>query len=104
VTENITDEIIIEKLSGILQENEPYYYAYRNLLTEQQYSLLKAIGKQDGVAQPSSKEFITKHKLGTTSTINSAIKSLLNKELIFREGGKYKVYDVFFSLWLKLFN
>ena len=101
---SITEETIIEKLSTILQENEAYYYGYRNLLTEQQYSLLKAIGKDDGVAQPSSKEFITKHKLGTTSTINSAIKSLLNKELIFREENKYKVYDVFFSLWLKMFN
>ena len=102
--ERITQETIIKKLSTVLQENEPYYYGYRKLLTEQQYSLLKAIGKEDGVAQPSSKAFITKYKLGTTSTINSAIKSLLNKELIFREDNKYKVYDVFFSLWLKMFN
>ena len=100
----ITEDVIIEKVKTILQENETYYYGYRNLLTEQQYSLLKAIGKEDGVAQPSSKAFITKYKLGTTSTINSAIKSLLNKELVFREENKYKVYDVFFSLWLKMFN
>ncbi len=100
---SITQKTIIEKLSTVLQENEPYYYGYRNLLTEQQYSLLKAIGKQEGVAQPSSIAFISKYKLGTTSTINSAIKSLLNKELIFREDNKYKVYDVFFSLWLKMF-
>ena len=100
----ITEEVIIEKLTTILQENESYYYGFRNLLTEQQYLLLKAIGKEDGIAQPSSKKFINKHKLGTTSTINSAIKSLLNKELIFKEDGIYKVYDVFFSLWLKLFN
>ncbi len=100
----ITEEVIIEKLTTILQENESYYYGYRNLLTEQQYLLLKAIGKEDGIAQPSSKVFINKHKLGTTSTINSAIKSLLNKELIFKEDGSFKVYDVFFSLWLKLFN
>ena len=100
----ITREVIIEKLTTILQENESYYFGYRNLLTEQQYSLLKAIAKEDRIAQPSSRDFINKHKLGTTSTINSAIKSLLNKELIFREEGSYKVYDVFFSLWLKLFN
>ncbi len=30
--------------------------------------------------------------------------SIPHKELIFREDGIYKVYDVFFSLWLKLFN
>ena len=100
----IDDKKVTEVLITILRENESYYYGYRNLLTEQQYTLLKAIGKQDGVSQPSSKEFITKYKLGTTSTVSAAIKSLLNKELIFRENGTYQVYDVFFSLWLKLLN
>ncbi len=100
----ITEKIILERLTSILKENESYYYGYRNLLTEQQYLLLKAIGKEEGVRQPSSRKFTNKHKLGATSTINSAIKSLLNKELIFKENDTYKVYDVFFSLWLKLFN
>ena len=100
----ISEEEVIKKLTTILQENESYYYGYRNLLTEHQYALLKAIAKEDGIAQPSSQEFINKHKLGTTSTTNSAIKSLLIKELIFREKSIFKVYDVFFSLWLKLFN
>ena len=100
----ITEKIILERLTSILKENESYYYGYRNLLTEQQYLLLKAIGKEGVVRQPSSRKFTNKHNLGATSTINSAIKSLLNKELIFKENDTYKVYDVFFSLWLNLFN
>lgn len=100
----LTEEIIEAKLSTILLENESYYFGYRNLLTEQQYSILKSIAKEDGVAHPSSQAFINKYKLGTTSTINSAIKSLINKELIFVEDNKYMVYDVFFSLWLKMYN
>ena len=100
----ITEETIKTKLTTILLENESYYYGYRNLLTEQQYALLMAIGKEEGIAQPSAQKFITKYKLGTTSTINFAIKSLINKDLVFIEDGKYQVYDVFFSLWLKLFN
>ncbi len=98
----ISVEDVNKTLLGILYENEGYYYSYRNLLTEQQFLLLKAIGKENGIAQPSSKSFIQKHRLGTTSTINSAIKSLISKELIFKEDNKYLVYDVFFSLWLKL--
>ncbi len=101
--EKISEDVIMDKLITILQENEAYYYGFRNLLTEQQFSLLKAIAKEGGVTQPSAQEFINKHKLGTTSTINSAIKSLLNKELIYRDNDTYKVYDVFFSLWLKMF-
>ncbi len=101
---NIIKDDVDKTLLNVLLENEEYYYTYRNLLTGQQFSLLKAIGKEDGIAQPSSKDFIRKYGLGTTSTINSAIKSLLSKELIFKEDGKYLVYDVFFSLWLKLLN
>ena len=100
----ITETLIIKRLTTILLENESYYYGFRNLLTEQQYSLLKGIGMEGGIAQPSSREFINKYKLGTTSTISSALKSLQKKELIFKEDGKFKVYDVFFSLWLQLFN
>ncbi len=101
---NIIKDDVDKTLLNVLLENEEYYYTYRNLLTGQQFSLLKAIGKENGIDKPSSKDFIQKHKLGTTSTINSAIKSLLSKDLIFKEGDKYLVYDVFFSLWLKLLN
>jgi AAA+ ATPase superfamily predicted ATPase len=101
---NITKEDSDKTLLDILVENEEYYYTYRNLLTGQQFSLLKAIGKEDGIDKPSSKDFMQKYGLGTTSTINSAIKSLLSKDLIFKEDNKYLVYDVFFSLWLKLLN
>lgn len=100
----ITEEIVNEKLSTILLENENYYYGFRNLLTKQQYSILKAIAKEEGVKQPSAQSFIRKYNLGTTSTINSAIKSLIKKDLIFMENEKYQVYDVFFSLWFKLYS
>jgi AAA+ ATPase superfamily predicted ATPase len=100
----INKEVVDKILLNILYENEGYYFTYRNLLTTQQFLLLKAIGKEDGVAQPSSKGFILKYGLGTTSTVASAIKSLLSKDLIFKEDDKYVVYDVFFSLWLKFLN
>ena len=96
----IENKILFE----ILTENEEYYYTYRNLVTKHQFLLLRAIGKEDGVHQPSSKKFIDKYKLGTTSTVSSSIKSLLSKDLIFVEDDKYVIYDVFFSLWLKYFT
>jgi hypothetical protein len=38
------------------------------------------------------------------SAKNTAIRALLNKEMIYREDGQYKVYDVFFARWLVLKN
>jgi RIO-like serine/threonine protein kinase len=69
-------------------------------LTVNQFQLLKAIAKEYGVKQYSSKDFIGKYKLGTSSSVNRSLKMLLDKEMIYEEMGVYKVYDLFFANWL----
>ncbi len=85
--------------SLILNENEPLYLNYRNLLSNFQWELLKAIALEDGIKKITSKEFIQKYKLGSASSIQRGIKSLLLKELISYEENKYYLQDVFFSRW-----
>jgi len=89
-------------ISDILKEQETVYYSYRNLITPFQWLLLKAIAKEDGVLKITAKEFIYEHRLGAATSVKSAAKALIEKELIYFEGGKYAVYDVFFSKWLKV--
>ncbi len=50
-----------------------------------------------------SKDFIAKHKLGTPSSVHSAVSSLLSKEMIYKERDDYFVYDVFLERWLENF-
>jgi hypothetical protein len=99
-SKNITKELIYEVLENILTEREYIYYNYRNLLINNQFQLLKAIAKEDGIKQYSSKDFIEKYKLGTSSSVNRSLNTLLNKEMIYEEMGVYKVYDLFFANWL----
>lgn len=98
----ITIELVKEKFYEILMERESHYYNTRNLLTKQQFELLRAIAKEGGVEQPTSQKFINKYQLGTTSTVNSAKKSLIEKALLFKENTTYHVDNVFFRQWLKL--
>ena len=100
VNEQITEQIIEEIKQMIINEKEYIYYNYRNLLTPFQFKLLKAIAKEKVISKPNSKEFIWKHKLNQASSVNRAIKSLIDKEMICEENGNYKVYDMFFSKWL----
>jgi hypothetical protein len=88
-------------LSDILQENETTYQTYCKLITEKQRALLKAIALEKEIKEPMAAEFIAKHKLGSTSTVSLSIKTLLKKELLLENNGKYIVYDRFFSLWLE---
>ncbi len=98
---NITEEDTDKTLDYILREKEFVYINYRNILTKIQYKLLVSIAKETEVSSPNSSAFIKKHDLSGASTINKTLKSLMQKEMIYKENGAYKVYDVFFSKWLE---
>ena len=93
-------------MGQLLRIQEGLYYTYRELLTNPQWNLLKAIGKEEKVHAPTGQRFIRDHHLGGPATVSRSLKSLLDNELIFRipdreEKGYYQVYDVFLSRWLE---
>lgn len=100
----ITESLINSTLENILKENEPVYISYRNLLTEYQWKVLTAIAIEGNAKLITSKDFIAKHNLGTPSSVHSAVKALLNKEMIYKEGDDYLIYDVFLERWLENIN
>ena len=97
-------EIEIDKaeqtLLAIVRENEPVYANYLNLLTSMQYRVLKAIAQNDGIDNPTSKEFLSKYNLGAASSVSQAIKSLSDKEFVFFSKNKYRLNDVFLAQWI----
>ncbi len=97
----ITESLLRETLASILKENEAVYINYRNLLTEYQWKVLIAIAKEGNAKLITSKEFIANYKLGTPSSVHTAVKSLLNKEMIYKEQNYYFIYDVFLERWLE---
>jgi len=97
---NITIELIEETKNLILEEREYVFQNYKNLLTENQFEVLKAIAKEKSIDKPNSKAFMKKYGFVQTSSLNRTLNALLNKEMIYREDNNYKVYDVFFAKWL----
>lgn len=97
----VTSDDIQAAKQQVLTEREYIYTNLRKLLTDGQYHLLKAIAVSGEVKQPTSFGFVGKFKLGTPSSVNSAIKALLQKELIYHEYEAYKVYDVFLEKWFQ---
>lgn len=96
----ITKPLVNKVLNEIIDENEATFQTFMRLITPAQARLLKAIAKEGTVQQALGSSFISKHQLGATSTIRSAIQSLVEKELVLDCQGGYQVYDRFFSLWL----
>ena len=102
---SITISDVQKACNQILVEQEVIFYQYRNLLTAGQWNILKAIAKEGKVYQILEKKFIQNHSLGTTSSIQRSIASLLQKEMIYEEqeekGSYYSIYDCFLSRWLE---
>ncbi|MEX1191505.1 MAG: ATP-binding protein [Brumimicrobium sp.] len=101
---NINLDIVHSAANEILKVHENTFFQYRNLLTASQWKTLKAIGKEEQLFQPNAKSFIQKYRLGTPSSVNRVIQSLLTKEMIFYntsvEKPYYEVYDKFLMRWL----
>jgi uncharacterized protein len=86
--------------SRILEENKYYFESYKNILTDYQWKLLQAIAKENIVSEITSKDFIYNYKLGSASSVATAAKSLLKKEILLKENSKYMLADLLFSSWL----
>jgi hypothetical protein len=101
---DLSETFIAKIMLEILHENEVVYYNYRNLLTANQWQLLKAISKEEKVHRILSAEFIRKHNLGGPSSVKAALDALLGKEMVYEEENEksYRVYDVFLSRWLSI--
>jgi len=96
----ITNVLVVEITQQILDEREYIYYNYKNLLTNSQFALMKAMAKEGKVERPNAGEFIKKYNLIQPSSVNVSLKSLINKDMIYEDGNGFQVYDLFFSKWL----
>jgi len=102
---DITIEDVYNACDSILKEQENIFFQYRNLLTAAQWNLLKAIGKENKVYQPTGSEFIEKYQLGNPSSVKRSLEALQDKEMVLRETTEesdyYPVQDCFLSRWLQ---
>ncbi len=97
----IIDKTVINSIFiDILTENEVVYQDYKNLMSPMQFKIMAAIAKEGSVDKPTSSELLIKHKLGSPSSVQRALKSVVDKQMVYNENGTYYVSDVFFSNWL----
>lgn len=78
-------------------------FTYSSLLFQlppKQKEVLMAICKEGKAREITSSKFLKTYKL-TASSVQGAIKGLLDKDFVTSELGEYRVYDKFFEIWLK---
>lgn len=83
---------------------DSFRYTYSEILfrlPEKQKELLIAITKEGKAKAVTSGAFIKKYKLASASSVQSALKGLLEKEFVTQEMGICQIYDRFLGIWLR---
>ena len=98
--ETCTLDMIRESVQNRIAMYEPVFQSTLVLLSERQKEMLYAIAREGKATSVTSSSFIKRHGLLSSSSVQTAIKQLLDKEIITSENNVYQVYDRFFGLWL----
>ena len=91
-----------EALTNLLSSQEFTFQEILSRLPEKQKEILIAIAKEGKASAVTSGDFIRKYRLRTPSSVQSALKYLLDKDLVTQEMAVFQVYDRFFGMWIKL--
>lgn len=102
---NVTSDIWKLQAKSLLKEQELLFFSYRNMLTQNQWQLLKAIAKENVVYQPTSREFLKNYGLGSSASVLRSLSALINNEIVYNDfdedGNKYySVYDILLQRWI----
>lgn len=98
---NCTRDMIPPALGSVM---DSFTYTYLEMLyrmPEKQKELLIALAKEGKARAVTSGEFVRKYRLSSPSSVQSALRGLLEKDFITQEQGVYQVYDRFFGIWLR---
>lgn len=91
------DDVTLE----LVNEQEVAFVNYYDSLTDNQAALLSAIAQDKAVTSILSQDFISRHNLTAASSVSLALKTLINREFIYKYNGSYIIYDRFFGMWLR---
>lgn len=94
------EENVQDAVNTIISEAGNTYADILYQLTPRQKQLLMAINSEGKAEEIKGNAFISKYHLAGASSIQTTIKTLIDKQLVTSRLGVYEVYDKFFSIWM----
>lgn len=96
-----TIPMVDDAIEFILRLSSDTYESLYYQMPQKQRLLFSAIAREGKAKAVTGGDFIRRHKLNSASSVNSALKGLLEKDFITIDRNTYSVYDQFFTLWLR---
>lgn len=98
--ESCDEKDVFNAVQTIISEAGTTYADILYELSPRQKQLLLAINSEGKATEIKGNTFISKYHLAGASSIQTTIKTLIDKQLVTSRLGVYEVYDKFFSIWL----
>ena len=95
-----TLEIIKTAIDNLVAYNDTIFREILSNIPEKQKELLYAIAKVGEAENVTSAKFIKRYSLTSASSVQSATKKLLEKDIITEINKVYSVTDKFFAMWI----
>ena len=95
-------ETIRAAIDNMVASNDTIFREILSNIPEKQKELLYAIAKDGEASRITSAEFIKRHSLTSASSVQSAMKKLLEKDIITEINKVFSVTDKLFAMWMKL--
>ena len=99
--ETCVSELFDIALRNVIQIQESSYQDTIAQLPVRQKPVFIAIAKEKVAMNVTSAGFVKRYSLGAPSSVQAAVKGLLEKDLITRTEKGYRVYDYFLAEWLR---
>lgn len=93
-------ETLVQTLDETLSSYDVIFRMRMGTLTMRQKELLLAVAREGCVAQITSAQFVKRNSLASAATVQTAVKSLVEKDILAKTEHGYVVDDRFFRLWL----
>lgn len=101
VGETCGESMIDEAIDYHLDMAWETYEAMLRQMPEKQRSVFVAVAKEGKVSNITGGGFAKRNHLPSPSSVNSAVKGLLEKDFLTHAGSTYEVYDKLFELWVR---
>ncbi len=95
-------ETVCEAMHSLVGSYDTVFREILSNIPEKQKELLYAIALDGEASAITSAAFIQKHRLSSASSVQSAAKKLLDKDLITERSKVYSLTDRFFALWISM--
>jgi len=99
--DRITERDIGEAIAGIVEQDAPHFGAALDRLSLHQRQVLQAIARSGG-QKVFAGEFLTAHRLGSHSSVQTSLRQLLKEQVLTKVNGEYRFSDPFFREWIAL--